>query len=169
VQVNVRANPDGSLNCAPQITPLDCVGNNPGESAPVLRGFDNLIGKGGAPGNCAPNNWGAKDTDGNLIPITLADPRAIAMIVTGPTDLGVTHGTKDIPIRNFAVFYITGWSTGSGVSGCNNNDPAPTSPAPSGSLWGHWTSLQVPSGLGTGNGKVCVPNQFGNCVAQLTR
>lgn len=170
VQINTRVNPlDGSLTCVPQITPLDCVGNNPGESAPVLRGFDTLIGKGGAPGSCAPNNWGATDASGNPIPITLADPRALAMIITGPTDLGVTHGTKDIPIRNFAVFYITGWSTGSGVTGCNNNDGPPTTPAPAGSLWGHWTSLQVPSGLGTGNGKVCVPNQFGNCVAALTR
>jgi hypothetical protein len=162
VQVNTRLQSDGSLTCTPQITPWDCVGNNPGESAPVLKGFDQLIGQGGAPANCAPNNWGT------ATPITLADPRAVVMIVTGPTDLGTTNGTGQIPIRTFAVFYVTGWSTGSGVTGCNNNDPPPAG-AGKGELWGHWTSITVPSGSGSGNGKQCDFTQFGNCIAVLTR
>jgi Putative Flp pilus-assembly TadE/G-like len=163
VQKNVRLQPDGSLTCVPQITPWDCVGNNPGESSPVLKGFDQLIGQGNAPGNCAPNNWNS----GN--PITLADPRAVVMIITGPSDLGTTNGTGQIPIRDFAVFYVTGWSTGmGGVKGCNNNDPPPAG-AGNGELWGHWTSIAVPSGSGTSNGQQCDTAQFGNCVAVLTR
>lgn len=163
VQKNVRVQPDGSLTCTPQITPWDCVGNNPGESPPVLTGFDQLIGQGNAPGNCAPNNWNTATT------ITLADPRALVMIITGPTDLGTTNGTGQIPIRNFAVFYVTGWSTGQGgVKGCNNNDPPPAG-AGNGELWGHWTSIAVPSGSGTSNGQQCDTADFGNCVAVLTR
>ena len=163
VQKNVRVQPDGSLTCTPQITPRDCVDNNPGESAPVLKGFDQLIGQGNAPANCAPNNWNT----GNVI--TIADPRAVPMIITGPSDLGTTNGTAPIPIREFAVFYVTGWSSGkSGVKGCNNNDPPPTG-AGSGELWGHWTSIAVPSGSGSSNGQKCDPAVFGNCIAVLTR
>jgi hypothetical protein len=169
VQKNTRLQPDGSLICSPQITPWDCVGNNPGESSPVLKGFDQLIGQGGAPTTCAPNNWGKTDASGNPIPITLADPRAVVMIITGPTDLGTTNGTGQIPIRDFAVFYVTGWSSGKGgVKGCNNNDPPPAG-AGSGELWGHWTSITVPSGSGSGNGQQCDFTQFGNCIAVLTR
>jgi hypothetical protein len=163
VQKNIRVQPDGSLTCTPQITPWDCVGNNPGESPPVLRAFDQLVGQGNAPSNCAPNNWNT----GNVI--TLADPRAMPMIVTGPTDLGTTNGTGKIPIRDFAVFYVTGWSTGKGgVKGCNNNDPPPAG-AGTGEIWGHWTSIVVPSGSGTSNGQQCDTADFGNCVAVLTR
>lgn len=162
-QKNVRVQSDGSLTCTPQITPWDCVGNNPGESSPVLKGFDQLIGQGNAPGNCAPNNWNT----GNAI--TLADPRAVVMIITGPTDLGTTNGTGQIPIRIYAVFYITGWSSGQGgVKGCNNNDPPPAG-AGNGELWGHWTSIAVPSGSGTSNGQQCDTASFGNCIAVLTR
>lgn len=163
VQKNIRVQPDGSLTCTPQITPWDCVGNNPGESPPVLRGFDQLIGQGNAPGNCAPNNWNTGKT------ITLADPRAVVMIITGPSDLGTTNGTGQVPIRDFAVFYVTGWSTGQGgVKGCNNNDPPPAG-AGKGELWGHWTSIAVPSGSGTSNGQQCDTTSFGNCIAVLTR
>jgi hypothetical protein len=163
VQKNTRVQPDGSLTCTPQITPWDCVGNNPGESSPVLKGFDQLIGQGNAPGNCAPNNWNTG------VPITLADPRAVVMIITGPSDLGTTNGTGQIPIRDFAVFYVTGWSSGQGgVKGCNNNDPPPAG-AGKGELWGHWTSIVVPSGSGSGNGQQCDTAQFGNCIAVLTR
>jgi len=166
VQINTRVQPDGSLTCTPQITPWDCVSNNPGESPPVLKGFDTLIGTGT---NCAPNNWGKTDANGNPVPITLADPRAMVMIITGPTDLFNTNGTGEIPIRAFAVFYVTGWSTGQGgVKGCQYNDPPPVSGL-QGSIWGHWTSVAVPSGLGTSNGKTCNPNQFGNCIPVLTR
>jgi hypothetical protein len=180
VQKNVRVQADGSLICTPTITPWDCVGNDPGNSPPVLKGFDQLIGDSAsgcapnnpcsAPNNCPANNWGGPNA------ITLADPRAVPMIITAPIDLQDQNGAagQQIPIRNFAVFYVTGWSSKAagfnqgGVTGCKNNDPAPTG-AVDGELWGHWTSLAVPSGSGSGNGGQCDPSQFGNCIAVLTR
>jgi hypothetical protein len=180
VQKDVRnvPPPDGPLICSPAITPIDCVQNDPGQSAPILQGFDQLIGN-PAPGNCATNFW----PNGNKAPIavhdfTLADKRAVIMVITAPTDMAVTNGTANIPIRDFAVFYVTGWSTGSGVKGCTGgpgppgytgaNDTPPTG-AGNGEIWGHWTSIVVPAGLGQSNGVQCNFNQFGNCVAVLTR
>jgi hypothetical protein len=155
------------LTCTPQIVPWDCVPNNPGESPPVLQGFDDLIGQGNAPGNCAPNQW-------PNIPQTYGtDPREVIMIITAPNDLLNTNGTGDIPVRDFAVFYVTGWASKAsgfpqgGVKGCDNNDPAPAG-ATQGEIWGHWTSIAVPSGQGTGNGNLC-EFTFGNCIAVLTR
>jgi hypothetical protein len=143
------------------------VGNDPGESPPILKGFDQLIGQGNAPGNCAPNKWPI---------VNLSDPRAVVMIITAPIDLQDQTGSagQQIPIRDFAVFYVTGWSSkvsgfpNGGVQGCNNNDPAPPG-AVDGEIWGHWTSVAVPAGLGTGNGKICATTQLGNCIAVLTR
>jgi hypothetical protein len=98
------------------------------------------------------------------------------MVITAPLDLQDQTGSsgQQIPIRDFAVFYVTGWSSkvsgfpNGGVKGCNNNDPAPAG-AVDGEIWGHWTSVAVPAGLGTGNGKICATNGFGNCIAVLTR
>jgi Putative Flp pilus-assembly TadE/G-like len=175
-QIDVRTS-NGALICNPAITPQDCVANNPGESPPVLKGFDNLIGN-PAPGNCETNFWpAATGADPNHV-FSLDDKRAVIMIITSPTDLAVAHGTSDIPIREFAVFYVTGWSTSGSPKGCTGgggppgytgaNDPDPSG-AQKGEIWGHWTSIAVPSGLGTGNGLQCNFNQFGNCVAVLTR
>jgi Putative Flp pilus-assembly TadE/G-like len=158
VQVDTRARADGSLICAPAITPQDCVQNDPGQSPPILRAFDDRIGS----PNCSPNNWPN---------VQLSDPRTVIFILVAPTDLSTVHGTADIPIRGFAVFYVTGWSTGQGgVKGCSNgtNDPAPAGGG-KGQLWGHFTSIAVPSGSGTGNGTGCKTNQLGDCIAVLTR
>jgi Putative Flp pilus-assembly TadE/G-like len=184
VQINTRVAADGALTCTPSISPADCVQNNPGESSPVLKGLDNLIGN-PAPGNCETNYWpynpNTRLSSEDVTHVSLDDKRALVMIITAPTDMAVAHGTSDIPVRDFAVFYVTGWSTGNGgVQGCtgptdpNNpalsgaNDPPPPG-AGSGEIWGHWTSLAVPSGLGTSNGKQCKFTEFGNCIAVLTR
>jgi hypothetical protein len=171
VQKNIRVLPDGSLKCPtayPAIVPPDCVQNDTGQTPPVLQGFDKLIGN-PSPTSCAPNLWNQTDSSGNPVDITIDDPRAVVMIITAPVD--TTNGTHYIPIRDFAVFYVTGWSTGQGgVKGCppGVNDPAPTG-AGNGEIWGHWTSVAVPSGSGTSNGQNCDFTAFGNCIAVLTR
>jgi hypothetical protein len=179
VQIDTRT-ANGALICTPANTPIDCVQNDPGQSPPVLKSFDDLIGTGaGAPSSCETNFWPAATGADPNHTFTIDDKRAVVMIITAPTDMAVAHGTSDIPIREFAVFYVTGWSTGNGgVKGCSGgsgppgytgaNDPPPTG-AGNGEIWGHWTSIAVPSGLGTGNGQGCNFNQFGNCVAVLTR
>jgi hypothetical protein len=173
LQIDTRVGANGALTCTPQNTPWDCVGNDPGNSPPVLKGFDNLIGN-PAPGNCETNFWpynpatGGSTKDPNH-DFTLADKRAVIMVITTPVETYGTHGTSQIPIVNFAVFYVTGWANNQGgVKGCANNDPAPPG-AGNGEIWGHWTSIAVPPGLGSGNGQKCNFTLFGNCVAVLTR
>lgn len=160
LQINTRLQPDGSLACSPTITPHDCVTNDTGQSSPILQGFDQLICTNG---KNPPDNWPN---------VTTTDPRALVFIITAPVDFTTQNGTTQnptIPIRNFAIFYVTGWSTGQGgVKGCSNNAPPPPG-AGNGELWGYWTSLAVPSGQGTGNGQGCITTEFGNCIAVLTR
>jgi Putative Flp pilus-assembly TadE/G-like len=161
LQKNIRVQQDGSLLCSPTIVPNDCVTNDTGQSPPVLKGFDNLVC---TDGNNPVNNW--QLNQGN---VDITDPRALVFVITAPVDFTTQNGTTQnptIPIRNFAVFYITGWSTGQGgVQGCSNNESAPAG-AGNGEIWGHWTSLPIP---GSGNGEQCKFNEFGNCVAALTR
>lgn len=162
IQINTRLQPDGSLTCTPTITPNDCVTNDTGQTPPILGAFDKLICQ-------SPTDPNPKDNWPN---VDITDPRSLVMIITAPVDFTKQNGTTQqptIPIRNFAVFYVTGWSTGQGgVQGCSNNEPPPAG-AGNGEIWGHWTSLEVPSGLATGNGETCKAGQFGNCVAVLTR
>jgi Putative Flp pilus-assembly TadE/G-like len=169
---------NGALVCTPALTPPGCVSNDPGQNPPLLKAFDDLIGN-PAPGNCETNFWPSTGPAPDFANISIDDKRAVIMIITSPVDTFGVNGTADIPIRNFAVFYVTGWSTKQGgVSGCTGgnpvggytgaNDPAPAG-AGSGEIWGHWTNVVVPSGLGTGNGLQCNFTLFGNCIAVLTR
>ncbi len=160
LQKNTRLNADGSLSCSPAITPADCVALVRGTRGPVLLGFTNRI-------NCSDNNWGTST------PVTLADPRAFIMVVTSPADLSGNGNAANVPIRTFAVFYVTGWGTRGSAPNCAKNEAYPGSGGANGNeakakVWGHWTSLTVPSGTGTGNGSGCNFNQFGNCIAVLT-
>jgi hypothetical protein len=170
VQIDTVVGADGALSCTPALDPVGCVPNNPGESPPVLRGLDALIGN-PAPGNCETNYWPAATGRDTTHTIEVGkDKRALVMIITAPTDVWNTTGSSSlIPIRNFAVFYVTGWSTlTGGVKGCTNNDPPPPG-AGNGEIWGHWTSVAIPSGLGSGSGEQCNFTLFGNCIAVLTR
>jgi hypothetical protein len=158
MQLNTRVQADGSYLCSPAITPQDCVNQDPGVSAPVLRGFDDRMGS----PTCTPNNWPNA---------SFTDPRTFIFLLTDPEDLGANNGqSATIPILGFGVFYVTGWSTGQGgVQGCSNgtNDPNPGSG--SGEVWGHFSSIFIPSGSGSGNGTGCDTTQFGDCIAVLTR
>jgi hypothetical protein len=183
LQINVRVQADGSLTCSPRLvlpTPDDCVDTTQGLRPPVLDGFINRIESTATP-PCVPNNW----VLGN--PITLDDPRAFAMVITAPADLSGNNGNTTIPIRNFAVFYVTGWyqqgnkndagcgttkngaaCNTTGGNGRNECFPGDTANLNKGEIWGHWVSLYVNSSQGTPNGQGCA-NAFGNCIPVLTR
>jgi hypothetical protein len=161
LQRNTRLQPDGSLICSPTIVPNDCVTNDTGQSPPILKAFDTLI--------CTNGNNPIDKWDANGGNVDATDPRALIFIITAPVDFTTQNGTTQnptIPIRTFATFYVTGWSTGQGgVQGCSHNQPPPAG-AGNGEIWGHWTSLPV---SGSSNGKQCNFNAFGDCVAALTR
>jgi hypothetical protein len=183
LQINVRVQADGSLTCSPRLTPPtpdDCVDTTQGNRPPLLNGFIDRIESTTTP-PCVANNW----VLGN--PITLDDPRAFAMVITAPADLSGQNGNTTIPIRQFAVFYITGWykqgnkndagcgttkngaaCNTTGGNGRNECFPGDTADLKQGEVWGHWVSLYVNSSQGTPNGQGCA-NAFGNCIPVLTR
>jgi hypothetical protein len=175
--------PDGSCNNQngrASAFPVDCVdSNNNGATIPECIGalvqIGGTLNNNGDPCNamhevgCSEDHW---LTDGV---IRDGDPRIIDTFTVFPGDLLDASGNTILPIRDFAAFYVTGWSTnGNGHQvNCPNgpldpgrNEPAPAN-APNVAIWGHWISYVVPGG---GNGQPCNFNQnFGLCTPVLTR
>lgn len=143
-------------------TPIDCVGNTPGNRTQKIPGaIRQRVGN-----SC--NNWNAYRDSNGATTFPPGDPRMFDFIITSPTDLSGGGGSKpDIPILLFATFYVTGADrmTGNG-SGCQN-EPYPGQGNDQAAIWGHW--IKWASAGGGGSGKGCIPNQFGACVAVLTR
>ena len=181
---------------ATPMVPVDCTGTAAGNMPPVILGMscrilvDGCADNGKANGTvCSSNNWsptlGAASVPAN-------DPRALTMVITAPADLAKSNSGQIIPIENFAVFYITGWTTqGNDGNPCGsyaapppgaamdaenvNNCPDGTYPAPKsgcagadkGMVWGFWIKYTDPNAnpLPT----LCNVNAFGNCTPALTR
>ena len=139
LQVNTRS--ANAPTCSPALIPADCVPSTPGNRNPVLRAFEDKIDPSGNANTCAADNW----LLGN--PITLQDPRAYVMVIVSPADLVNLNPNVPIPVRNFAVFYVTGWSdkgqagdagctTASGNAGRNEPFPGPVGQEQKGEVWG---------------------------------
>jgi hypothetical protein len=141
--------------CAPRITPDDCVDSKPGNfSQGIPR---ELWGQPSTP-ECldTPNNW-----DGVDLPDP-DDPRWIPLFIVDD-EAGDQPKDKTFPIRRFGMFYVTAATD----LGCDGDDP----PAPySGSkrrIWGHFSTYVTP-GLGVTipkdelcsliDGELCVSN-----------
>jgi Putative Flp pilus-assembly TadE/G-like len=144
-------------------TPIDCVGNTPGNRTAKIPGaIRTRVGN-------ACNNWNAYRDSNGATTFPPGDPRMMTFIITSPVDLSGGGGSKpDIPIILFATFYVTGADrmTGNG-SGCQNEPYPGPGNKDQAAVWGHWIKWASPGG--SGNGKGCIPNQFGACVAVLTQ
>lgn len=180
---------------ATPMVPVDCTGTVAGNMPPVITGMACRVltagcdDKGKPNGTqCASNNW--SPTEG-AASIPAADPRAVTMVITAPSDLAKNNSGQIIPIENFAVFYITGWTTQGGAPACGsyaaappgaamdaenaNNCPDGTvpkngncNPAPGkGMVWGFW--IKYTDVGATSSGQPCNLGAFGNCVPVLTR
>jgi hypothetical protein len=148
---------------SPVGTPIDCVGIIPGNRRNKIP--DAIRDRVGT--SC--NYWNAYRDSNGTTTFPPDDPRAITMIITSPVDLSGGGGsTADIPVLLFATFYVTGADrmTGNGL-GCNNEPYPGTGGRDNSAIWGHW--IKWSDATGTGTGKRCNPNEFGNCVAVLTK
>jgi hypothetical protein len=148
---------------SPSGTPIDCVGIVPGNRRQqIARAFADRIGN-----SC--NNWNAYRDSNGATPIPAGDLRLVNFIITSPVDLSGSGGSiYDIPILLIATFYVTGADglpRGNG-SGCDN-EAYPGTGRDNFAVWGHW--IKWANVGGSGSGQACVPNQFGACVAVLTR
>ena len=148
------------------LVPVDCTGTAAGNMPPVTTGMACRIiiagcdDQGKPNGNvCSSNNWsnsiGAASVPGD-------DPRALTLVITAPSDLAKNNSGQIIPIENFAVFYITGWTTngnGNGNGGktptCNTYAAPPPGAAADAENVNNCPDGSLPNGNGNGNGNNC--------------
>lgn len=144
---NVGYCPDPS----PPAGPADCVATQTGTVAgPTLQGLDLRFA------SCPPVNWPDFDV--------ARDPRVAKLMITDFSALGGS-GTTDVPVTNFAAFYITGW-TG---SKCATNDPPPPNvDIKKGAIWGHFVKYVAPDPLSYGTDS-CDPLAITPCVSVLVK
>ena len=72
-------------------------------------------------------------------------------------------GTTDVPVTNFAAFYVAGW-TG---SKCATNAPPPFE-VKKGAIWGHFVRYAAPDPDSAGS-ESCDPTALTPCIPVLTR
>ncbi len=135
---------------APPAGPADCVPTKQGNlGVTVTKALDKRFGN-----SCLPNNWPDYTKTGDL--------RVVVMMLTDFSALNGA-GKTQVPVVNFAAFYMIGW-TG---DPCKSPWPFPGSEPNGGNIWGYfikYVSLtQIP------NGVVCDPNQITPCVPVLVR
>ncbi len=82
--------------------------------------------------SCPPILWGLPGFDPDK------DPRVVKLMITDFSEFNES-GSVDVPVTNFAAFYVTGW-TG---SKCGNNDPPPFD-IKKGAIWGHFFKYVAP-------------------------
>jgi hypothetical protein len=77
-------------------------------------------------------------------------------------------GSSDVPVVNFATFYITGWDGAQASCAAFNEPPPPNSDSKgnSSNLWGHFISFET---NGDPSGIKCAGNSVTPCVAALVR
>ena len=102
---------------------------------------------------CPPYNWPTYE-DG--------ETRIVKLLITDFSALGGS-GTTDVPVTNFAAFYVAGW-TG---STCGSNPPAPFA-VKKGAIWGHFIKYAAPDPKSTGT-EVCERDTITPCIPVMTR
>jgi hypothetical protein len=112
----------------------------------------------------APNNWSSfPDLDRN-------DPRLINVFLT-PYGSFSGSGSTTVPVTSFGAFYVTGWTASGGgfANPCQGqgDDPVPNNDA--GYIVGHFIKYVQALNNGNGGSEPCDFNEFGLCVAVLTR
>jgi hypothetical protein len=175
--------------------PPVCVNQNPGNGKTIAAGIDCRINgvidyAVGAPGGCSPsstcvspNRWTANNTLKAVINQSPHDPRLIQLIIVDNSAwVGVTGASFQTPVRQFATFYVTGWTrSGQGADPCPTSGPGSSGQSANGLyytaeqdpgsnagdvLLGHFVKWTAPGGVGSGT---CTATTFGNCVAVLTK
>jgi hypothetical protein len=133
---------------APPAGPADCVPTQTGTTAgPTLQGLDERFA------SCPAYDYPDYE---------LGDPRVIPLMITDFSALGGS-GTTDVPVTNFATFYVAGW-TG---STCSDN-PDPPFEVKKGAIWGHFVKYAEPD-PNAESGPTCDLTTVTPCVPVLTR
>jgi hypothetical protein len=135
---------------APPNGPADCVPLKTGNlGTTVAKALDDRFA------GCPINHWPSYQT---------GDPRIVQLMVTDFSALGGS-GSGEVPVVNFASFYVIGWSG----SKCPGNDawPYPYPEPNGGNIWGYF--IKHVNTQDTGGTEVCDPNSVAPCVPVMTR
>jgi hypothetical protein len=144
-----QINPSGVCpDPAPPSGAADCVPLKTGSTVgPTLHGLDDRFAA------CPPYAYPNYEQD---------DPRIVKLMITDFSALDGS-GKIDVPVTNFATFYVAGW-TG---SKCAGNPPAPLA-AKKGAIWGFFVKYAAPDPESAGN-ETCDRFALTPCVPVLTR
>jgi hypothetical protein len=133
---------------SPPPGPADCVPLKTGNlGTTVTNALDQRFA------GCPPNNWPNYQ---------VGDPRITQLMLTDFSALG-GNGKTTIPVTNFALFYIVGWSGNK----CGNPWPFPFAEPNGGNIWGYFIKGVATSD--TGGTTICDPLSIDPCVAVLTK
>jgi Flp pilus assembly protein TadG len=149
--------------CAVNTSPYECltVGLPGKDVGPTKQGIKERIeNTPGAKFYC-PNNW--QENNGRGVPIIPRDDSRIVQVFVIPfgaveAEGKSTLGREEVPIQNFAAFYVTGFPGDT----CQS-DPS----SGKAEVVGHFIEYINP--LGVSGKEKCVANSIGECVAVLTR
>jgi hypothetical protein len=134
---------------SPPTGPADCVPTKTGTTAgPTLQGLDTRFAA------CPANNWPSYDVG--------TDPRVVKLMITDFSALDGS-GSTDVPVTNFAAFYVTGWTD----SKCANNEQAPGD-VKKGAIWGHFIKYVAPDPF-SGGTEDCDPDGITPCIPVLVK
>ena len=130
--------------------PADCVPTQTGDGVgPTLQGLDARYA------SCPPYNYPSYPED---------DPRVVILMITDFSALSGS-GSTDVPVLNFAAFYIGGWSR----SSCATNAPEPPGlRATDRAIWGHFVFYARPNPQNASD-ETCDPTVVTPCVPVMTR
>jgi Putative Flp pilus-assembly TadE/G-like len=134
---------------SPPPGPATCVDTKTGSMVgPTEKALDDRFA------SCPPVNWPDYDV--------ASDPRVVKLLITDFSALDGSGHTQ-VPVTNFAAFYVTGW-TG---SKCATNDPPPV-PLKKGGIWGHFIKYVAPDPF-SGGVEACDPTALTPCVVSLVK
>ena len=151
-QTPYQLNPSGVCpDPSPPTGPDDCVPVEPGKMANSAAKALNTRFAG-----CPANHWPGPLPDG--------DSRIVKLIITDFSALDGS-GKTQVPVINFAAFYITGWDGAS----CANNQPWPFAGSSNkGDIWGHFIKYVAPD-PDSGGTSDCDPTALAPCVPVLVK
>ena len=136
---------------------------------PVRQGLDARFGQTAAECATHPNKWALYQSGGAIPP--QEDKRYVVLILTDFDTFG-GGGAGKVPVRRFAGFYVTGWSSASNTcANAANNEPPPLGTQASSNkaeVWGHFVNFVAPSTNDPGP-DLCAFDSTDVCIAVLTR
>jgi hypothetical protein len=150
--------------------PATCVAVANGSAVgPTIQGLDQRFGKIASDCLNHPNKWAVYKATGKP-----PDPDDVRYVVLVLTDYNTFSGggAGKVPVRKFAGFYVTGWSSASSsCAAAGGNEPSPN-PPPTGNkaeVWGHFVNYVGPSSNGDPGPDLCAFDDSQICIGVLTR